>query len=124
MLRQLFGAKSEKLDPAQLELLLDGLVPGKPPAPSGDETSAPEEDGAKRKGKKRGANRSRITGLEDLMVETTEIIPDCVKADPDAFERCEGGEVTEVLDITPAKLFRRRILRATLRPHVCSSPAP
>jgi transposase len=115
VLRQLFGAKSEKLDPAQLELLLEGLVPGKSPAPSDDETSAPEEDGAKRKGKKRGANRSRITGLEDLAVETTEIIPDCVQADPDAFERCEGGEVTELLDITPAKLFRRRILRPKFR---------
>ena len=116
MLRQLFGRKSEKLDAAQLELLLEGLTPGKPPASSGDETSAPEEDNEKRRSRKRGANRSRITGLEQLPVETTEIIPDCVLANPEDFERCKSGEqITELLDIVPAKLFRRIIIRPKFR---------
>lgn len=117
MLRQLFGRKSEKLDAAQLELLLEGLTPGKTPASPGDETSAPEEDRGKgRKNRKRGANRSRITGLAQLPVETTEIIPDCVLANPEAFERCASGEqVTELLDIVPARLFRRVIIRPKFR---------
>jgi uncharacterized coiled-coil protein SlyX len=33
--QRLFGSSSEKLDPAQLQLLLDGLVLGKPAPPSG-----------------------------------------------------------------------------------------
>lgn len=48
-------------------------------------------------------------------METTEIIPDLVKEDPDGFERCGGEEVTELLDIIPAKLFRRRIVRPKFR---------
>ncbi len=64
--------------------------------------------------KKRGAHRSRITGLENLPVETTEIIPDLVAADPQAFERI-GEEVTELLDITPARFFKRHIVRPKFR---------
>ena len=64
--------------------------------------------------KKRGAHRSRITGLENLPIEITEIIPDLVAADPDAFERI-GEEVTELLDITPAKFFKRHIVRLKFR---------
>ncbi len=67
-----------------------------------------------RPAKQRGGHRSRITGLEHLPVETTEIIPDLVAADPAAFERI-GEEVTELLDITPARFFKRRIIRPKFR---------
>jgi transposase len=116
LIRRLFGSKSEKIDPAQLELLFAD-IPGKPEASPG--ATAPEEvasDAAEQQpaGKKRCAHRSRITGLDRLPVETTEVIPDLVAADPDAFERC-GEEVTELLDITPAKFFKRRIVRIKFR---------
>lgn len=92
-------------------------MPGKPGASPG--VVAPEEAASsaaeqKPAAKKRGAHRSRITGLENLPIETTEIIPDLVAADPDAFERI-GEEVTELLDITPAKFFKRRIVRPKFR---------
>ncbi len=64
--------------------------------------------------RKRAAYRSRITGLENLPVETTEIIPDLVAADPESFERI-GEETTELLDITPARFFRRLIVRPKFR---------
>lgn len=116
MIRRLFGSKSEKLDPAQLELLFADM-PGKPEALPG--VDAPEEAACaaaeeRKPPTKRGAHRSRITGLENLPVQTTEIIPDLVAADPEAFERC-GEEVTELLDITPAKFFKRRIVRVKFR---------
>jgi len=117
LIRRLFGGKSEKIDPAQLELLFKDM-PGKPEASTG--VAAPEEAASaafepdKGKKKKRGAYRSRITGLDKLPVEITEIIPDLVAADPDAFERC-GEEVTELLDIIPARYFKRRIVRPKFR---------
>lgn len=92
-------------------------MPGKPEASPG--VDAPEEAASaaaeepKTPGK-RGAHRSRITGLDNLPVKTTEIIPDLVAADPEAFERC-GEEVTELLDITPARFFKRRIVRVKFR---------
>ena len=88
-------------------------MPGKPEAFPAEEVAsdAAEQQPA---GKKRAAHRSRITGLDQLPVETTEVIPDLVAADPDAFERC-GEEVTELLDITPAKFFKRRIVRIKFR---------
>ncbi len=74
-------------------------------APDAVETLAP---------KKRAAHRSRITGLENLPVETTEVIPDLVAADPESFERI-GEETTEQLDITPARFFKRLIVRPKFR---------
>jgi len=92
-------------------------LPGKLEASLG--ADAPEEAASntaeqKPAAKQRAAHRSRITGLESLPVETTEIIPDLVSADPEAFERI-GEEVTELLDITPAKFFKRRIVRPKFR---------
>lgn len=115
LVRRLFGNKSEKIDPAQLELLFKDM-PGKGPASPG--ADAPEEAAAasapKREPRKRGGHRSRITGLDKLPVETTEIIPEFVAADPDSFERC-GEEVTELLDIIPARYLKRRVVRMRFR---------
>lgn len=72
---------------------------------------------------KRGGHRSRITGLDRLPIETTEIIPDLVAADPSAFERC-GEEITELLDIIPARYIKRRIVRAKFRRKTCRHLPP
>ena len=48
------------------------------------------------------------------VAETQEILPDEVKADPDAYERI-GEEETFEVDITPPKLFKRRIVRPKFR---------
>ena len=59
-----------------------------------------------------------------------QIIPDLVAADPDSFERI-GKETTELLDITPARFFKRHIVRPKFRrknqrnlpPNVAPAPA-
>ena len=83
---RLFGSSSEKLDPAQLQLLFDEMVMGKPaplPEQSG-ETSAPEEE-------KPNAPKNRRTKAErfpkNLMILIEkEIIPDEVLANPDDWK--------------------------------------
>jgi transposase len=105
-------------------LLFKDLPPGKQQASSG--AAAPEEAAAApepARRSKRGRHRSRITGLDRLPVETTEIIPDLVAADPSAFERC-GEEITEQLDIIPARYVKRRIVRVKYRRKTCRHLPP
>lgn len=108
VIRQMLGKKSERLDPAQLELLLSGLdeLPGKPEA-----STAPEElvEATSKKPKSRRKSRQvRYPG--DLPVEEQLIIPDAVKACPHAWRRI-GEEVSEQLDYQPARFLRQRTIR-------------
>jgi transposase len=48
------------------------------------------------------------------LVETTEIIPDLVRENPDDFERI-GEKVTDQLDVVPAKYFLKRTVRPVFR---------
>ena len=105
--RRLFGSSSEKLDPAQLQLLFDEMIMGKPeplPETSG-ETSAPEEE-------KPSAQKNRRTKAErfpkNLMILIEkEIIPDEVLANPDDWKLI-GEEHHDELDVTKAQIFWRR----------------
>ena len=109
LIRRLFGSKSEKLDLAQLELLLreDELEKPTPPlkrrAPPSVEAFKPV---AKRSDKKQRRER----WPKDLAIEQEVIDPAEVRANPKAF-RWIGEEVTEMLDYQPAKFFRRQIIR-------------
>jgi transposase len=108
--QRLFGSSSEKLDPAQLQLLFDEILLGKPgplPETSG-ETSAPEEE-------KPSAPKNRRTKAErfpkNLMILIEkEIIPDEVLANPDAWQQI-GEEHHDELDVTKAQIFWRRTVR-------------
>lgn len=80
-------------------------------APVEDASSAAENN---RPAKRRGNYRSRIKGLDELPVESEEIIPDLVAADPEAFERI-GEETTEQLDYLPARFVRRLTVRPKYR---------
>ena len=113
LVRKIFGAKSEKLDAAQLELLLTGMegpAPGKSeasselPPPNGDTLEAIPAG----HDKTRGARRTRLP--EHLPVEEQVIDPDFVTEEPDKW-RCIGQEVTEQLDYRPGRFFRRRLIR-------------
>jgi transposase len=102
--RRIFGVKSEKLDPAQLLLLLQALEqPGKAPEPVAAEEprrstvpSSPRE------------RRQRLP--EDLPVIEEVIVPEPVKAAPQQWRRI-GEEVSERLDYEPARFLRRRTVR-------------
>lgn len=110
LVRRLFGAKSEALDPAQLLLLL-GEDPdlGKSPEPVDTESprcSKPASTPCDKKG-----SRDRKPRVPDHLPVLEEIIePEPVKACPDAW-RCIGQEISESLDYEPARFFRRRHIR-------------
>jgi transposase len=108
VLRRMFGAKSEQLDPAQLELLLSdpGEAPGKAPAPA---IVVAELVGAESVAKKpRPPRRPRMP--EDLPVIEEVIQPAPVEACPDAWRRI-GEEVSEQLDYEPGRFLCRRTIR-------------
>ncbi|MFT3990025.1 MAG: IS66 family transposase [Luteolibacter sp.] len=111
VLRKLFGKSSEQLDPAQLELLLD--PPGKAPA-SLPPNDAPEEEAAAPNAvaspepSSPKPRRPRLS--EHLPVVEETLLPEAVKACPDAWRRI-GEEHSDRLDYQPARIFIHRLIR-------------
>jgi transposase len=113
LVRKIFGAKSEHLDPNQLLFLLqgkpeEGPAQGKESGPEASEALLPVPDkkaSASRPRKERGP---RVP--DHLPVVEEVIVPVAVRACPEAWRRM-GEEVTELLDFTPGRFFKRRIVR-------------
>lgn len=107
--RQIFaGGKSEKLDPAQLELMLKGLQEQKAAL------DAPKETISYQRNKPTG-RKSREENCENLPVLEERVIePDEVKADPEAYERISQEETFEI-KVDPPKFYRCRIIRPKYR---------
>jgi transposase len=101
LLARLFGRKSEKLNKAQLELLLGDLdalsLDDDDPPPSGP-------------GRPRRRRKSKPRLPEDLPTEDIHLDPDEVTDAPQNYRRI-GEEITEELDVIPAKYVRRRYIR-------------
>jgi len=103
LVRRVFGSSSERLDRAQLELLL------KLPA-------LVEADNALTVVKEPKASvirsrKERAPRLPDNLPVVEEVIdPEPVKQKPEAW-RCIGQEVSEQLDFEPARFLRRRTIR-------------
>lgn len=116
LIKILYGIKSEKIDPSQLQLLLEGIEPEKPQALSGSNEPAPEgadeENPANKKTKSK--NHSRLKGWEQLEVIEETLLPDGYEENKDQLELI-GQEVTELLDYEPARLIRRRFIRPKFR---------
>ncbi len=102
LVRRVFGASSETLDPAQLELLM-AL-----PAAAVVETPAIQPVPELSVVRSRKERTPRLP--EDLPVVEEVIEPEPVKAQPEAW-RCIGQEVSEQLDYEPARFLRRRTIR-------------
>jgi transposase len=107
LIRKIFGASSEKLDAAQLDLFLLHAenAPGKSEASSVVPEEAEPQPQARAEAK-RGRNR----WPEDLPVVEEVIDPEEVKAEPEQW-RCIGQEVSEQLDYEPARFLKRRLVR-------------
>ncbi len=106
LVRRIFGAKSESLDPGQLELLLDPDALKKAPAAApADPGPAAEE---KRDKRTKQSRQPRIP--EHLPVEEQILDPDVVLAEPSAFRRI-GEETREQLDYRPGRFLRQRLVR-------------
>ena len=104
LLKRMFGSKSEKMDPAQLKLLLAGLNEMSTPESANPEPS-PDKP---RTSKKRDKSKPALPA--DLPTERIVIDPPEVQANPENYKLI-GEEVTEELDISPTKYFRRLIVR-------------
>jgi transposase len=104
LIRRVFGSSSERIDPAQLELLLQlagAAAPSSQPVPQ----AQPAID-AVRQPKKQRAQRIP----ENLPIVEQVIEPEPVMAAPEQW-RLIGQEVSEQLDYEPARFLRRRIIR-------------
>ena len=105
LVRRVFGASSETLDPAQLELLLaDGHLAAATPAPVPPLPPLPEP----RTSRARKDPTPRLP--ENLPLIEIILEPEPVQAQPAAW-RCIGQEVNEQLDYEPGRFLRRRTIR-------------
>ena len=102
--RRFFGKKSERLDPAQLELLLSGLGESNETLPEKEEP--PQRPPSPRS--RRGSRRIRTP--ENLEVVRQVIEPDLVQAEPDQWKQI-GEEVSRQLDFQPGKFFWNETVR-------------
>ena len=107
LIRQMFGKKSEKLSPGQLEMLLCGEETPEEPEAS-VELPAPAEAVETR----RESQSRRPRYPESLPVEEQIIDPEEVQADPSQWRQI-GAEVSEQLDYEPGRFIRRRTVRRT-----------
>lgn len=102
LLRRVFGSSSERLDRAQLELLLqlpENLTPHVSADPRPSQTSS------------RNLRQPRAPRLPENLPVIEEVIePEPVKQKPEDW-RCIGQEVSEQLDFEPARFLRRRTVR-------------
>jgi transposase len=102
LIRRVFGSSSERLDRAQLELLLQ--LP---------ESLANEEpvESSTSKITSRSSRKEHTPRLPENLPVIEEVIdPEPVKAQPQSW-RCIGQEVSEQLDFEPARFLRRRTVR-------------
>lgn len=104
--KQLFGSgKSERVDSAQLELLLQGLESQLEQAQSAVEPQAvPPVPREVQRREPRERKYGHLPVLEERIIEPQEVL-----RDPDAFELV-GEEETFEVDVQPPKFFRRRLL--------------
>lgn len=110
LVKRIFGAGSEKLDPKQLELLPGGADSGKECASSEKEEAFAELVEMKPASRKqpRGERGPRLPEHLPCVEEVVE--PQVVQAAPQEW-RYIGEEVNEALDYEPARFLRRRLIR-------------
>jgi transposase len=115
LIRRVFGSSSERLDRAQLELLLQL---------SGSSDIAPEEAPPTVVGSAKRSCRQRTLRLPENLPVIEEVLdPEPVKAAPQNW-RCIGQEVSEQLDFEPARFLRRRTVRRKYVHRVDTDRAP
>ncbi len=103
LIRRVFGSSSERLDRAQLELLLQ--------LPALTETNPAVSVIEEPKACVSRSRKDRAPRLPENLPVVEEVIdPEPVKEKPEAW-RCIGEEVSEQLDFEPARFLRRRTVR-------------
>ncbi len=106
--QRLFGSKSERLDPAQLQLLLDANAMGKPEAPPQDgEAAAEEPEPGQGSARPRRRKADRFPKNLKVVIENVLVHPE-VEANPENFEEIEGEEYHDELEVVRPQLYWRR----------------
>lgn len=108
LIRRLFGRQSEQLDPAQLQMLLQGVENEPEPEPQAPTEPALEAEPASPRPPAKHERTARLPGGLPVIEEVLD--PEPVQACPAAW-RCIGAEVSEQLDYEPARFLRRRLIR-------------
>ena len=108
LIRRLFGSQSEQLDPAQLQMLLQGVENAPAPEPEAPPEPAMETEPASSRPLAKHERTARLP--EHLPVIEEVLDPAPVQTCPSAW-RCIGQEVSEQLDYEPARFLRRRLIR-------------
>ena len=99
LVRRVFGSSSERLDRAQLELLLQ--LPDLADKDTSDTVVEPKASIIR-------SRKERAPRLPENLPVVEEVIdPEPVKAAPQSW-RCIGQEVSEQLDFEPSRFLRRR----------------
>ncbi len=114
LLRQVYGRKSEKLNPDQLQLFIDSTRDSDIPAlvDPDDETPDYEEPPARIKKKKRGPHPGRAPLPDHLEREEIHLHPDNLDCPCCGHEMEPAGEeISEELGMIPARFFVRRLIR-------------
>ena len=102
LIKRVFGSSSERLDRAQLNLLLG--VPERSVVAEQENLPAPVRTASP-------ARKPKAPRLPDTLPVVEEVVdPEPVKAAPQSW-RCIGQEVSEQLDYEPARFLRRRTIR-------------
>lgn len=103
--RRFFGKKSEQLDAAQLQLLLQGLTQGQ-----SEPLLQPSLLPVVRAPRPSRPHSQRPRTPENLEVVREVIEPEIVQADPEKW-KCISQEVSRLLDYQPGKFFWRETVR-------------
>ena len=117
--KQMFGGgKGEKLDATQRQLALAGVDEARAAAGRETEKITYERD------RNREPRRTPAETFAHVPVtETREILPEAVRQDPDLYERI-GEERTFEIDLVPARLVKRELVRPKYRHRLDRSRAP
>jgi transposase len=107
LIRRIFGKKSEKLDPAQLLLLLQGPATPEETAPAPVVVEEPVQPARRQSA---AGERKKVRLPEDLPIIEEVVVPEEVKAAPQDWRRI-GEEISLKLEYEAARFFQRKIVR-------------
>jgi transposase len=111
--QRLFGAKSERLDPAQLNLMFEEALLGKP-EPLPDRPEGQEEGESKTPAPRTRRTKAELYPRNLPVRQVGVLVPDEVRAEPEAYEKI-AEEYHDELEAIPPQLYWARIVREKYR---------